>query len=63
MASAKLNQLISPQGLHFSPHSTFNIMNKLQETTFFSWVLEIDFHYETKARKVIVDFKFDALNS
>ena len=22
---------------------------------------EIDFHYETKARKVMVDFKFDAL--
>ena len=25
--------------------------------------LEIDFRYETKARKVMVDFKFDALYS
>ena len=24
---------------------------------------EIDFRYETKARKVVVDFKFDALYS
>ena len=39
------------------------IMNKSQETTgFFFWrVPEIDFCYETKARKVMVDFKFDAL--
>ena len=36
------------------------IMNKSQETTFFSREPEIDFRYETKARKVIVDFKFDA---
>ena len=27
----------------------------------FSRALEIDFRYETKARKVMVDFKFDAL--
>ena len=27
----------------------------------FWWSLEIDFCYETKARKVKVDFKFDAL--
>ena len=31
-----------------------SIMNKLQ-------VPEIDFRYETKSRKVMVDFKFDAL--
>ena len=35
------------------------IMNKSQETTFFSRAPEIDFRYETKARKVMVDFKFD----
>ena len=33
------------------------IMNKSQETT----VLAGAFRYETKARKVMVDFKFDAL--
>ena len=38
-----------------------SIMNKLQETTFFQRVQEIDFRYETKTRKVMVDFKFDAL--
>ena len=27
----------------------------------FWWAPEIDFRYETKARKVMVDFKFDAL--
>ena len=37
------------------------IMNKSQETTFFSRLTELDFCYETKARKVMVDFKFDAL--
>ena len=37
------------------------IINKLQETTFFSRAPEIDFRYETEARKVMVDFKFDAL--
>ena len=29
----------------------------------FWWVPEIDFRYETKARKVMVNFKFDALYS
>ena len=29
----------------------------------FSRAPEIDFHYETKARKVMADFKFDALYS
>ena len=38
-------------------------MNKSQETTFFSRAPEIDFCYETKARKVMVDFKLDALDS
>ena len=33
------------------------IMNKSQETTLFSR----NFRYETKARNVMVDFKFDAL--
>ena len=37
------------------------IMNKSQETTVFSRAPEIDFRYEIKARKVMVDFKFDAL--
>ena len=37
------------------------IMNKSQETTFFWWAPEFDFHYKTKSRKVMVDFKFDAL--
>ena len=37
------------------------IINKSQETTVFLWVPEIDFRCETKARKVMVDFKFDAL--
>ena len=40
---------------------TIIIMNKLQETTVFWQVPEIDFLYQTKARKVMVDFKFDAL--
>ena len=39
------------------------LTNKLQESTFFLRVLEIDFRYETKARKVMVDFKFDTLYS
>ena len=38
-----------------------SIMNKSQETTVFHRAPEIDFCYETKARKVMVDFKFDAL--
>ena len=38
-------------------------MNKSQELTVFSWAPEIDFRYEIKARKVMVDFKFDALYS
>ena len=43
------------------------LMNKSQETIFFFCCNgdgsrpEIDFRYETKARKVMVDFKFDAL--
>ena len=36
------------------------IMNKSQETGFWR-APEIDFCYETKARKVMVDVKFDAL--
>ena len=41
------------------------IMNKSQETTVFHGRRgpEIDFRYEIKARKVMVDFKFDALYS
>ena len=39
------------------------IMNKSLETTFFWRVPEIDFRYETEAKKVMVDFKFDALYS
>ena len=39
------------------------IMYKLQQTTVFLRAPEIDFLYETKARKVMVDFKFDALHS
>ena len=38
-----------------------SIMNKSQENDGFSRAPEIDFRYETKARKVMVDFKFDAL--
>ena len=37
------------------------IMNKSQKLTVFSRAPEIDFRYETKDRKVMVDFKFDAL--
>ena len=36
------------------------IMNKSQEMTFWR-APEIDFRYETEARKVMVDFKFDAI--
>ena len=36
------------------------IMNLSQEMTVLG-ASEIDFRYETKARKVMVDFKFDAL--
>ena len=37
------------------------IMNESQALTVFSRAPEIDFRYEIKARKVMVDFKFDAL--
>ena len=37
------------------------IMNKSQESMFFWQAPEIDFHYKTKARKVVVDIKIDAL--
>ena len=37
------------------------IMNKSPETTVFTRAPVIDFRYETKARKVMIDFKFDAL--
>ena len=37
------------------------IMIKSQENDGFSRAPEIDLHYETEARKVMVDFKFDAL--
>ena len=36
-------------------------MNKSQELTVFGGQPEIDFRCETKARKVMVDFKFDDL--
>ena len=79
------NQLISPQGPHFGPHSIAKTNDKstnLMKNGFywsseevdddndyeliarndgFSRAPEIDFRYETKARKVMVDFKFDAL--
>ena len=38
-------------------------MNKSQETTVFMRSPETDFCHETEARKVMVDFKFDALYS
>ena len=34
---------------------------KIARNDVFSWAPEIDFRYETKARKVMVDFKFHAL--
>ena len=37
------------------------IMIKIARNGGFSRVPEIDFLYETKARKVMLDFKFDAL--
>ena len=37
------------------------IMKKIARNDSFSRVPEIDFRYETKARIVMVDFKFDAL--
>ena len=37
------------------------IMNRLQESTVFSRAPEINFRYETKVRKVMVDFRFDVL--
>ena len=39
------------------------IMNLSQENDFFCRAPEIDFRYETKARKVTVGFQFDALYS
>ena len=50
----KHNQLMSPQGPHFSPHSTAKTNDKSTNRHLLV--------YETKARKVMVDFKFDALN-
>ena len=37
------------------------IMNQSQETDDFSRVPKIDFRYEIKASKVMVDYKFDAI--
>ena len=37
------------------------IIKKIARNDGFWRTLEIDFCYETKARKVMVDFKFDAL--
>ena len=37
------------------------IMNNTARNNCFWWALEIDFRHETKARKVMVDFKFDDL--
>ena len=37
------------------------IIKKIARTYGFSQAPEIDFFYEAKARKVMVDFKFDAL--
>ena len=50
MASAKNYQLISSQRPHFSPRSTAKTNDKSTN------------RYETKAKKVMVDFKFDALS-
>ena len=36
-------------------------MNKSQESRFFTGTRNIDFRYATKAKKVMVDFKFDAV--
>ena len=36
-------------------------MKKFQESTFFYRAPETDFRHETEARKVMVDFKFNAL--
>ena len=36
-------------------------MNKSQESTVFGGHQKLTFRYETKARKVMVDFKFDGL--
>ena len=38
-----------------------SIIMKNHKIRRFSWSPEIDFRYETKTRKVVVDFKFDAL--
>ena len=67
-------QLISQQGPHFSPHSKAKeaqISGKLVTSGISAVAIalvhsdwrapEIDFRYETEARKVMVDFKFDAL--
>ena len=39
------------------------IINKSQELTVFHGAQEIDFRYEIKARKAMVDLNFDALYS
>ena len=62
----KHNQLMSSHGPHFSPRSTAKTNDKstnlkIARNDGFSRVPEIDFRYETKARKVMVDFKFYAL--
>ena len=43
--------------------STAILSDKFARNEGFSWAPEIDFRYETKARKVMVAFKFDALYS
>ena len=44
-------------------NNIISIMNKSLEMTFFSRAPEIDFRYEIKVSKVMVDFQFDALFS
>ena len=58
------HHLMSQQGAHISPHSKAKANYKsknLRKNDSFSQAPEMDFRYETKARKVMVDFKFDAL--
>ena len=61
LKTPKIQGMSSPcNGNHFSSYYYYE---SIARNDGFSRAPEIDFRYETKARKVMVDFKFDALYS
>ena len=48
---------------HIESATALSDYEKIARNDGFSWAPQIDFHYETKAKKLMVYFKFDALYS